>query len=388
MSDSAANHNEESFEFDCPECGTHIEGEVDRCPRCGVEFVIEEVSEAECPRCHAIIPVESVKCPNCGLGFDAPSEAGEPAPMVEEAPVAEAAPEVQEVRPQVEARPEIAPEVPVEEARPEAPAEPAPAEASVEPVVTQDRLKEEFSGLVGQVKPLFALAKDYNIDATEAHRLIDKAVEIGKNKNVEGAVRTLKECLAELDRTIGGHLDKEIGSLDGLAEVVARTGGDPDPISAAADSARAKRAEGDIVGALAKIRAGKKFAEQLAGPFVAAHELYEALDKLVRTAEAFFLDVREVRKLLSESKEAGNLGDWNTMAALARKGREEVVRALPELLRSEMHDAKQALMGSKLRGKDVSAGVKTLKDASAAIKRQHYEEALYLLARFKAGQKA
>ena len=44
--------DEDVFEFDCPECGVHIVGEVTKCPKCGTEFVIEEVEDvptAECP---------------------------------------------------------------------------------------------------------------------------------------------------------------------------------------------------------------------------------------------------------------------------------------------------------------------------------------------------
>lgn len=394
MSDSAANHIEESFEFDCPECGAHIEGEVDRCPKCGVEFVIEEVSEAECPQCHETIPVDCLKCPYCGLAFSAPSEAEEPRAEVQEAPV--------EVRPAIEPEParteiEEEPLTPVFRAEPEpepqieAPSAPvsAPAKAPAEDgPAAPDRLKDEFSELVGRVKPLLALAKDFSIDAVDARKLINRAVELGKNKDVEGAVRTLRECSAALDQAIGAYMDKEFSVLEELAEVARKTGGDPDPIVAATESARAMRAQGDVEGTLTKIRAGKKFAEQLTGPYVSAHEMYEALEKLVQTSEIFFLDVREIRKVLGESKEAGENGDWNTMAALARKGREDLVRMLPDLLKGEMHKAKQSMMEAKLQGRDVNAGVKALKEAASAVKLKRYEDALYLMADLKSSKSA
>ena len=67
LSGTATNDQvEDDFEFDCPECGTHIRGEVDHCPKCGVEFVIEEVADIECPHCHATVSGESVTCPECG----------------------------------------------------------------------------------------------------------------------------------------------------------------------------------------------------------------------------------------------------------------------------------------------------------------------------------
>ena len=44
---TSENGEEETFEFDCPDCGAHITGDALRCPGCGVEFVIEEVTEYE-----------------------------------------------------------------------------------------------------------------------------------------------------------------------------------------------------------------------------------------------------------------------------------------------------------------------------------------------------
>ncbi|MCQ5376370.1 MAG: zinc ribbon domain-containing protein, partial [Methanomassiliicoccales archaeon] len=55
---SVNNEDHNLIEFDCPECGTHIVGEVSKCPKCGVEFVIEEVIEVECPNCGAVVPAD------------------------------------------------------------------------------------------------------------------------------------------------------------------------------------------------------------------------------------------------------------------------------------------------------------------------------------------
>ena len=39
-----------------------------------------------------------------------------------------------------------------------------------------EELKKQFPVLVAEVKPLMAMAKDFDIDTTECRRLIDKAV--------------------------------------------------------------------------------------------------------------------------------------------------------------------------------------------------------------------
>jgi len=317
-----ADRDGETFEFDCPECSFHIVGEVDRCPKCGVEFVIEEVTD------------------------DA----------VAEAPAEEAAEPV------------------------EAPAkEPADPEAA---------LKEEFTALVDEVGPLMALAKDHGVETSVPRRLVDKAVAAGKRRDVAAAAATMRECRDALQQAIADRLERDIHQLEDLAEVAAKAGSDIGTLRQAIADAKARQAEGDIESAFRETADGKRLAESLTGPYVEAHELYEALERTVLNAERFYLDVREARRLLNEATEAGERADWTTMGILARKGREELARTLPEVLGAELRRAKQALFEAKAAGRDVTAMVKILKDAGVAAKRERYEEALERLIEFRDEEKA
>lgn len=337
---------ETDFEFDCPECGTHIQGEVERCPKCGVEFVIEEVSEAECPGCHAMVPLDSVACPLCGRSMSPPS----PAPAKE-------------------------PEASVHE-------EP---EASLED--QQRALKDEFSGLVAEVGPMIALAKEHSIDTTAARRLIDRSVAMGKRREIGPAVQTMRECREMLERSIADRLERDIMHLENLAEVARRMSSDHQSIEKAVADIKEKQAAGDHAAALEEVRSAKRMAEKLTGKYVEAHEMYEGLEKLILNSEVFYLDVREPRKLLNEAREAGEGGDWTTMGILARKGREELNKVLPDMLAVELRKAKQSLLDLKARGKDVSSMIKTLKDAGVAMKRGRHEEALQRLSEFRDQEK-
>ncbi|MDW5561686.1 MAG: zinc ribbon domain-containing protein [Methanomassiliicoccus sp.] len=341
MAQAADSSNEETdFEFDCPECGTHIQGEVDRCPKCGVEFVIEEVTESECPSCHAMVPLESRTCPLCGGA------------MAPEAPVAE-----------VEEQP------------------PAPEDKHQEDL--DQKLKEEFSALVSEVGPMIALAKEHSIDTTASRRLIDKAVAMGKRREIDPAVRTMRECREMLERSIADRLERDIMYLENLADVARRMSSDHQSIEKAVSDIKERQAARDLPGALESIRMAKRNAEKLTGKYVEAHEMYEGLEKLIINAEVFYLDVREPRKLLNEAREAGENGDWTTMGILSRKGREELNKVLPEMLNVELRKAKQALLELKAKGKDVSSIIKTLKDAGVAMKRTRYEETLERLTEFR-----
>lgn len=324
------------MEFDCPECGTHIVGEVSKCPKCGVEFVIEEVAEYQCPNCGAIMAADSAKCPSCGTPIE-PEGA-----VRSEASGAEAAEETH-----------------------------------------QAELRKQFPVLVEGVKPLLALATDFAIDVSEGRRYIDKAVKAGRQRDVSTAVTYVKKCLDSVRAAIDERIDRDIDYLEKLADIAKKTGSDPTPIAQAVSKVKERKAAGDLAGALSEAKAGRNDAERLTGKYVEANELCDSLERLIQNSERFYIDVRDARKLLSEARDAGKHGDWSMMGILARKGREELFVALPEVLKGELKKAKAALLDAKSEGKDVSALVKILKEAGVAFKRGNNEESLERLIEFK-----
>jgi CRISPR/Cas system CMR-associated protein Cmr1 (group 7 of RAMP superfamily) len=145
--------------------------------------------------------------------------------------------------------------------------------------------------------------------------------------------------------------------------------------------------KGELLAALEESKNGRKTAEKITGKYVEAHDICESLEKLVQNSERFYVDVREARSLLKEAQEAGERGDWSMMGILSRKGREDIMKTLPEVLKSEMRKAKSTLLDSKADGKDVTIMVKILKDAGMAMKREKFEETLDRLIEFKAEMK-
>jgi len=348
------------MEFDCPECGTHIVGEVSKCPKCGVEFVIEEVAEFECPNCRATVPADSVKCPNCGTRFEVSgvAEASEATEASEAGALDQATGQVAET----EAAPSI------EELR-------------------EVELRKQFPLLVEEVKPLLALANDYGIDAAEARRYIDKAVKSGRQRDVVSAVDYVKECLDSVRAAIDDRIVRDIEYLEKLSEISKKTGSDPKAILGAIESIKVKKEEGDLRGALSEAKSARGVADQLTGKYVEANELCEALEKLVQNSERFYVDVRDVRRLLNEAKDAGKHGDWSMMGILARKGREELLASLPDMLKGELKKAKASLLDAKAEGKDVTSMVKILKEAGVSFKRGDHEDSLERLIEFKTEMK-
>jgi predicted RNA-binding Zn-ribbon protein involved in translation (DUF1610 family) len=342
----------EDFEFDCPECGVHIKGEVSKCPKCGVEFVIEEVAEVQCPACGKTVPADAKVCQSCGAQFD----------------------------------PEFVPQqAPPQSATPSVP--PVPDPAILKEKSDAEALRKKFPELVAEVKPLLALAGEYGMKVPEGRRLIDKAVRAGKENDVTSAVNYVKECKASILTELNGRLDHDIEYLEKLSTVAKSQNSNPAVLLESVKQINEKRKLGDLEGAFKESASGMKQAEKLTGKYIEANELCEELEKMIQSSERFYVDVREARKLLSEAKDAGEHGDWSMMGILARKGNEEILKTLPDILLSELKKAKTMLLDAKAKGKDVSMLVKLLKEAGNAHRQMRYEESLERLIEFKAESK-
>ena len=353
-SSSPKEKDKESFEFDCPECGTHISGDSSKCPKCGVEFVIEEVSESECPECGRLIPSDSEECPFCGAKFEVVIEDE----VEDEEETKKDQKELEKQKEQVRVDTE-----------------------------QNEELKKQFPVLVAEVKPLMAMAKEYDIDTSECRRLIDKAVRAGKQKDIATAVQCVKECRSSVRFAIEERLTRDVEHLEKLIGVAKTMGGDTSEMSESLVRMREKFSQEELLAALEESKTGRKIAEKVTGKYIEAHDICESLERLVQNSERFYVDVRQARSLLKEAQEAGERGDWSMMGILSRKGREDIMKTLPEVVKSEMRKAKSTLLDSKADGKDVTVMVKILKDAGMAVKREKYEETLDRLIEFKAEMK-
>ncbi len=318
--DQSEANEEEVFEFDCPECGKHIVGEADKCPGCGTEFVIEEVPMMDCPSCGQSCPIESATCSSCGKSL---ANEGE------------------------------------------------------------EDLRQEFPRLVAEVKPLLIISKDYEVEVGEGRRLIDKAVQAGKQRDLATAVQMVKEARSSIKAALDERLVVEEGNLEKLVSIVSRSGIDPKEVSESLSVLRSLREEGDMEGALQAAAKGRKAAERSSGKYLEANDLAESLSRLIDVCDQFYLDSREAKRMLHEARDAGDHGDWGMMGILARKGREQLMRSLPEATRAEMRKAKNQLLDAKAEGRDVRTLVKVLKDAGVAMNRDRYDQALERLSDFK-----
>jgi ribosomal protein L40E len=333
------------FEFDCPECGAHIAEGITKCPKCGVEFVFEEVEEVECPACGAVVPAESEVCPKCDRSLGERTSEPEPEPNAEAA----GSPDGEKL--------------------------------------DEAELKRLFPIYVSDVKELMDIAKDHAIETAACRGLIDRAVKAGKARELATAVDHVKECNVLIKRKIEDRIISDIEYLEKLSQIARSMGTDSAEIDSAAVAAKELLEKKDYERALKETRAGRKISEKVTGKYTEARELCDQLESIIQNSERFYIDTREARRKLKEAQEAEEHGDWTMMGILAKKGKAEIVRVLPEVTSAEIKRAKTQLMEAKAAGKDVSILVKILKDAGLAVKTEKYDKALDCLVEFKSEMK-
>ncbi|MFP4169449.1 MAG: zinc-ribbon domain-containing protein [Methanomassiliicoccales archaeon] len=339
------------FEFDCPECGTHIVGEVSQCPHCGVEFIIEEVEGLRCPECGEEVPEDATRCPHCGVEFEIviPGESEEESVEIEEP----------------------APEESVQ-------GEPAPEEPTREPGP-----REQFPALVEQVRPMLDLAQEYGVRTPQARALLEKAARAGKRGDLSDAVESIKECRSMITSVLRERTESDLDRLEQMAEIARQKGEDPGSVETALREVRDLLDRGEISDALRRGKEGMKEAELVAGKYLEASQMVERLEWMLANAERFYIDTSRAREHLEQAREAEENRDWSMMGMMAKKGRGEMMSVLPEAIQEELRKAKSTLLDAKAEGKEVSVLVRLLKEAGKEFKRKEYENALDKLVEFK-----
>jgi len=338
----------ETFEFDCPECGAHIVGPVDRCPNCGIEFIFEDSEEFKCPVCGEVLPPDATTCPKCGAEFDilVPDKENE---EVEEKPVPEEVADTQR-----ESNPHV-----------------------------EESQQEEFPRLVAEVKPMMALAKEFGVEVTEARGLIDKAVNAGKKGELDLALKNVRECKTSIDSSIQKRVRDDLENLEKLKLIATKMGEDPSPIQESIDLVSGEMESGDLDTVLTRAREGMRSAETLTGKYIESQNLIKELELLLENAERFYIDTKEAHQHLDEAKAAETDGDYSMMGIMAKRGRDCMMQILPKEIGEELKRSKSVLMDAKAEGKDVAVPIKLLKDAASATKREKYGDALEKLVEFR-----
>ncbi len=393
---------EEVGAFECPSCGALVGADQTSCPNCGVEFEEEEILEFECPVCNAPVSATATSCDNCGVKFEA---AGDEAASEEPEETAEDTASV-EAAPELEAETESAPEAELEEieelepVREElAPPPPEPKAPTLSDRLLAERQEklqktppESFEGkdlykvlpaLVNDIKPTLAIAKKHGINIGKSKELISQAVAYNKSGDTAQAVEIIQKARITLDNTltmeIANDIEDFVKEVKDAKAVGCEVAGSEELIREAINALR----DEDYEVAVSDLEAAINELQRSAGAYREATLALEEASQLIKDGEALGLDMEEAVELLAEGREAVNRKGWETAALFAKRAKDGIAKTLPDVLMGEMVKAKDSLLDLKMRGGDLKKPMGIYKQASIAMKREEYSEALKSLRAFK-----
>ncbi len=377
-------------QFLCPVCDTPVSPDDKVCPGCGAEFSEGEATEYECPVCKAGVPADADHCPSCGVRFASEEEAAAEPPALA-APAASTRPAQAPATspPAAAARP--APEPSAAPAGPASLRNGPKVEALKEEVRTEthdlpfgDRklIARELPKLVNEVKPLLVSAKNIGVGIEEGKRLINGAVEAGKRKEMEDAVKLITDARRALDLAFVAFIGGRLQTL--ASEVEAAGAGEAAVLSRPhLEEALAELSKRDYEAAWASLQKAKYAFQSQAKEYTEGRKILEATEHLMADVRSLGMDPKDVQRLVNESREAAQHRDLPNSLRLAKRAQERLLESVPEFVQSEMREARDRLLDLKMGGGDLSKPVGILKEASGHVKNQEWSEAIRFLKEFQ-----
>ena len=372
-------------QFLCPVCDTPVRPNEKVCPGCGAEFSEGEATEYECPMCKAAVPADAARCPSCGVQFASEEEGEVPSTPRAEGPTSPAAAS----GPTIGAT--AAPAIPAAASAPlsfrigptvEALRDEVRTRALDLPFGDRKLIARELPKLVNEVKPLLVSAKNIGVGIDEGKRLINSAIEAGKRKDMDKAVRLISDARRALDFAFVTYIG---GRLEALATDVDASGpGDAATlVRPRLEEVLGRLTQLDYDGAWGALQKAKFEFQSQAKEYTEGRKLLEATERLMGEMRAVGMDTREVDSLVRESRDAAQRRNLPVSLRLAKQAHERMLQTVPDFVQSEMRHARDELLDVKMRGGDLSKPVGFLKEASGYVKRGEWGEAIRFLKEFR-----
>lgn len=364
-------HEEPEEQFLCPVCDTPVRPDEKVCPGCGAEFSEGEATEYECPMCKAAVPADADHCPSCGVQFASDEEAAEPEP---EAPAGRA-------RAPAAAAAAAARGTPTMASRIDGLKDRIRTESHDLPFGDRKLIARELPRLVNEVKPLLVSAKAIGVGIEDGKRLINGAIEAGKRKEMEKAVKLISDARRSLELAFASFIGARLQSF--ASELDAAGSGDAGKLARPLlDDAFSRLSSRDYEGAWSTLGRAKVAFQSQAKEYTEGRKILEATERLAGEVRSLGMNSKEVDRLVLQSRAAAQQRDLPASLRYAKQAQERLLQAVPEFVQSEMREARDTLLDLKMRGGDVSKPVGILKEASGHVKSEEWSEAIRFLKEF------
>ncbi len=427
--------------FECPMCGTLVDIHVNKCPSCNAEFVDEaEPAASQPPVQHAAAPkppqpepklepasfvdrlrqmkdegpskpAESAQ-PKKELSFaermklmkgDKPAEVApaQPAPTTPARPPSQAASKPQAQPQKVPPQATQAAAQPKKEASisdrvkslkdgavtQAKPAQPVPTQKPTQPQVPtpEASVKEGYKELpvyIGEVKKLLIIANNLYIDVSTSKALINRAVSAGKTRDLENAVKLVKEGKTGLEKDIRIAMLSKLRTLETALSLERKSGKDTSPQERAISESRKSIDVADFQSAIDTMKRLENHLLSTSTANLSQVEL-ESVSCAMADADALHLNVGEAKALYNAAVQANAQKDSQKLAQYSKQATEVLNKVLPPYISAEMRKAKVTLREIKMMNVDISSPVNLLKEANDHVLSGNYCAALGSIKKFK-----
>jgi hypothetical protein len=416
--------------FECPMCKSLLEITVTKCPSCGTEFADETVDEA--PPAPVEAPKPEPKPEPIPEKKSEPMSFAERLKQVKEEPgPAPAAPgpkkelsfaermkamkegkQPDEQQPQPIPSPQTQPK-PAQATPPQtAPKNisdrvkdlaqgsaisPAPAQTTpqpqpqstppqaqkTEPVAAPSRTKEEqykeLPRYIAEVKVLLLLANELKIDVSTSKAIINRAVSAGKSRDLDSAIRLVKEGKLGIEKELKTIYITKIRTLETALSLEKKSGKDVKELETSLNDARKSLDAGNFQQASNSLKNIEEVMMRTSSGKISQVEM-ETVSCALDNAEFLKLNVSEAKALYEE---ATNASDPQKSIHLTKQATESLNKVLPPFIAGEMRTAKVTLREIKMMNVDITAPVQMLKEANDDVLRGDYCSALSHIKKFK-----
>ncbi|UCF08244.1 MAG: hypothetical protein JSW28_00705 [Thermoplasmata archaeon] len=379
----------------------------------------------ECPICNTLVDETAKNCPGCGAifatGEEPPPEAPEAAVSDEPQMAAHPEAELADESVPIEEMPEEEPAVSVEDKaavieqevvaereediskkkfklglgrrkdRPKPPPPPRAAERK-----DDKALHRELADAVAEVKPLLSGARQIGINVIDGRKRIDQAIAAGKKRDFLSAIALVKESQKTIEDSITQHIIDSIQTTQMKIEALNKAGADTTGLdnkvgevqtlldtlkfieAATIAQEAADNAENEVLKLKASLKK-KEYAE--AGKDV--NEKMISLVELIKSGEDVKVNVKRTKALLTQARMAVKKNELEKAEEFLREAREDFLRELPKNLTQIISSSKPVLYKAKMQGVDIRPSIKLLKQASTALKLNHYLDALEAIKQYQ-----
>jgi RNA polymerase subunit RPABC4/transcription elongation factor Spt4 len=267
-------------------------------------------------------------------------------------------------------------------AQPPRPAQQPPAQQQAP---GQEPAKDGYKELphhIAEVKRLLMLANDLKIDVSTSKALINKAVTAGKSRDLDGAIKMVKEGKAGLERDVRANMTAKLRTLESAVGLERKAGKPVAALDALAEDIRKTMEVGDFQHAWDLLKKLEEDIMRSSSGKLSQVEL-DTIAKAVSDAEALSLKTSEARTFLEEARAAIEAKDAQRSSQFAKQAMESLNKVLPQFVAGEIRKAKVTLRDIKMMNVDISTPVGILKEANDLVLKGDNCAALAAVRRFR-----